>query len=42
LAGCVSECGAVAILAESIFHFGEYSVQEAKKHMSDQGIEMRL
>ncbi len=31
-----------AVLAASIFHFGEYTVQEAKQHMADQGIEMRL
>ncbi|KZX81757.1 imidazole glycerol phosphate synthase subunit HisF [Oleiphilus sp. HI0009] len=42
LADGVTEGGADAVLAASIFHFGEYSVQEAKKHMSDQGIEMRL
>ncbi|MCH2158580.1 MAG: imidazole glycerol phosphate synthase subunit HisF [Oleiphilaceae bacterium] len=42
LADGVTEGGADAVLAASIFHFGEYTVQEAKKHMSDQGIEMRL
>ena len=31
-----------AVLAASIFHFGEYSIQEAKQFMADQGIEMRL
>jgi cyclase len=31
-----------AVLAASIFHFGEYTVQEAKQHMVDAGIEMRL
>lgn len=31
-----------AVLAASIFHFGEYTVQEAKKYMVHQGIEMRL
>jgi cyclase len=31
-----------AVLAASIFHFGEYTVQQAKKHMADAGIEMRL
>jgi cyclase len=34
--------GADAVLAASIFHFGEYTVQQAKKHMADAGIEMRL
>lgn len=31
-----------AVLAASIFHFGEYSIEEAKQHMAAQGIEMRL
>ncbi len=31
-----------AVLAASIFHFGEYTVQQAKQHMSAAGIEMRL
>jgi len=31
-----------AVLAASIFHFGEYTVQEAKQHMAEAGIEMRL
>jgi len=42
LADGVTEGGADAVLAASIFHFGEYTVQEAKKHMADQGIEMRF
>lgn len=31
-----------AVLAASIFHFAEYSIQEAKAHMRDRGIEVRL
>jgi len=31
-----------AVLAASIFHFGEYTVQQAKQHMAAAGIEMRL
>ncbi|NQY27243.1 MAG: imidazole glycerol phosphate synthase subunit HisF [Piscirickettsiaceae bacterium] len=31
-----------AVLAASIFHFGEHTVQEAKQQMADQGIEVRL
>lgn len=31
-----------AVLAASIFHFGEHSVGEAKQHMAAQGIEVRL
>lgn len=42
LADGVNIGGADAVLAASIFHFGEYTVQEAKKHMADQGIEMRI
>ena len=34
--------GADAVLAASIFHFGEYTVQQAKEHMAAAGIEMRL
>lgn len=31
-----------AVLAASIFHFGEYTIQEAKQHMASKGIEVRL
>jgi cyclase len=31
-----------AVLAASIFHFGEYTVQQAKQHMASRGIEVRL
>lgn len=31
-----------AVLAASIFHFGEYSVEEAKEYMQEHGIEVRL
>lgn len=31
-----------AVLAASIFHFGEYTVAQAKQHMAAAGIEMRL
>lgn len=34
--------GADAVLAASIFHFGEYSIGEAKAFMQQQGIEVRL
>ncbi len=34
--------GADAVLAASIFHFGEYTVREAKEHMRARGIEVRL
>ncbi|MEI6145166.1 MAG: imidazole glycerol phosphate synthase subunit HisF [Methylococcales bacterium] len=31
-----------AVLAASIFHFAEYTIQQAKQHMASRGIEMRL
>ncbi len=31
-----------AVLAASIFHFAEYTIQEAKQYMAQQGIEVRL
>lgn len=31
-----------AVLAASIFHFGEYSVQTAKRYLQQQGIEVRV
>jgi cyclase len=33
---------ASAVLAASIFHFGEYTVQQAKQRMAEAGIEVRL
>jgi cyclase len=38
----VSKGGADAVLAASIFHFGEYTVEQAKRAMAEQGIEVRL
>ena len=38
----VVEGHADAVLAASIFHFGEYSIGDAKQYMADHGIEMRL
>ncbi len=38
----VQHGGADAVLAASIFHFGEYTVMQAKEHMAAAGIEMRL
>lgn len=40
-AGVIDGC-ADAVLAASIFHFGTYTVQQAKSHMQAKGIEMRL
>lgn len=42
LADGVTQGGADAVLAASIFHFGEYTVQQAKQFMAGQGIEVRL
>jgi cyclase len=38
----VKKGGADAVLAASIFHFGEYTVQQAKRYMADHNIEVRL
>ena len=38
----IREGHASAVLAASIFHFGEYSIQQAKLHMARAGIPMRL
>jgi cyclase len=38
----VTEGGASAVLAASIFHFGEFTIHEAKQHMAAAGIPMRL
>ena len=34
--------GADAVLAASIFHFGEYTVPQAKAYLAERGIEVRL
>jgi cyclase len=33
---------ASAVLAASIFHFGTYTIQQAKDHMAAAGLAMRL
>ncbi len=38
----ILEGHASAVLAASIFHFGEFSIQQAKRHMADAGIAVRL
>ncbi len=42
LAEGILEGGADAVLAASIFHFGEYSIREAKEYLASRGIEVRL
>lgn len=38
----VTKGHADAVLAASIFHFAEYSIEEAKQHMAKAGIEVRI
>lgn len=38
----VTKGGASAVLAASIFHFGDYTIAEAKEHMAAAGIPMRF
>jgi len=38
----VKQGGADAVLAASIFHFGEYTVQQAKQAMRDAGVDVRI
>lgn len=38
----IKQGGADAVLAASIFHFGQHTIPEAKQFMRDQGIEVRL
>lgn len=38
----IKQGGADAVLAASIFHYGEYTIEQAKRYMAAQGIEVRL
>ncbi len=42
LADGVLAGGADAVLAASVFHFGDFTVRSAKEHMRERGIEVRL
>jgi imidazole glycerol-phosphate synthase subunit HisF len=42
LAQGVIDGGADAVLAASVFHFGDFTVRQAKEHMRARGIEVRL
>jgi cyclase len=42
LVEAVTEGGAEAVLAASIFHFGTYTIEEAKRHMAAAGVPVRL
>jgi len=42
LAEGVTDGGASAVLAASIFHFGDHTIREAKQCMADAGIAVRM
>ncbi len=42
LADGIQQGGADAVLAASIFHYGEFTVQQAKQRMAERGIPVRL
>ena len=42
LANGIQQGGADAVLAASIFHYGEYTVGQAKQHMAARGIPVRM
>ena len=42
LAEGITAGGADAVLAASIFHFGTYIIEQAKRHMAARGIPVRL
>ena len=42
LADGITLGGADAVLAASIFHYGEFTVQDAKRYLAERGIEVRL
>jgi cyclase len=42
LADGIQQGGADAVLAASIFHYGEFTVRQAKEHMRARGIPVRL
>jgi len=42
LADAVTAGGASAALAASIFHYGEFTIQETKQYMAEQGVPVRM
>ena len=42
LAAGIRDGGANAVLAASIFHFGEHTIGEAKRYMAEAGLPVRL
>jgi cyclase len=42
LSAAISEGHADAVLCASIFHYGTYRVRDAKRHLSEAGIHVRM
>jgi len=42
LADAIDHGKASAVLAASIFHFGTYTIKEAKEHLQSRGLPVRL
>jgi len=42
LSEAISDGGADAVLCASIFHYGTYRVRDAKQHLAERGIPVRL
>lgn len=42
LVDAVTRGGADAVLAASIFHFGEFTIEQAKRHMQKKGVAVRI
>jgi cyclase len=42
LSDVLTQGGASAVLAASIFHFGQFTVADVKRYLRGQGIEVRL
>ena len=38
----IKDGGASAVLAASIFHFGEYSIKDAKRYLAEHNIPVRI
>jgi cyclase len=42
MADVLRNAGADAVLAASIFHFGEYTVDDVKRFLAESGVAVRL
>ena len=38
----IKQGGASAVLAASIFHYGEFTIQQAKKYLASKGVPVRI